>query len=273
MDEIKLNVNGIELAVSKDQLSESIESGELKIESENLVIKSKEDHEQFMDNIAKEKKTSYDDGAEVGEKRAVNKALEAYGLQMEEKKTVENFSKLFKQHIVDDAKIEPSKKIEELQSDNEKLRTNYSELETQFSTFKTDVQKKETEAKINSVIMNAVPKEGTLISADEIGLIFKSRHNIEVDDNNNVIVKKDGEILKNETTRNPMSVADVMNDFITPYVKKPDGGKSEGDKGSGNKAGSYESFVQEMEQAGNAEGSMIFSKEMNKRIKDGTLRI
>jgi hypothetical protein len=274
MEEIKLNVNGVELTTTKDELSQAVESGSLELKSDNVIVKTKEDHDTFMGNIDLEKKAKYDEGTEVGEKRAVNSALEKFGITLDDqKKTVDNFGTAFKAKIIEESGKEPTQKIKDLETDNEKLRTNFSNLENDFNTYKSSITEQETSRKKDAEILGAIPKDGLLIGQDEVALIFKNRYDIGYGESGNIEIKKDGQVLKNNTTLNPLGVSDVMQEFIKPYIKKADGGGGGGDDTGNNTAGSYDAFVKEMSDKGHSEGSADFQTEMTSRMKNGTLKM
>lgn len=270
------NVTALEkmLKLEAGTLQQAIESQEeVEVSIPELVVRTKEEQSTYESNLDSERKAKYDDGVEVGEKRGVKSAMEKFGINLDEKaKTVDNFAEAFKAKIIEETGKEPSQKIQELQNDNEKLRTNYTALESDFNTFKQDVTLKQQAATIDKAVNEAIPDNNLLIGKDEISLIFKNRFDLNLNESGNLEIKKDGEVLKNTTTLNPLGVTDVMNDFIKPYVKVPEGGTGEGDK-IGDKKSSYDSFVTEMGNKGIREGSAEFQREANQRQKDGTLEL
>lgn len=270
------NVSALEkmLKLEAGTLSQAIEStDEIEVTLPELIIRTSEEQATYETNLDTEKKERYDAGKEKGIKDAINEVAPKFGIDLTDKaKTVDNFAEAFKSKIVEETGKEPSQKIQELERDNEKLRTNYTDLEGQFNTFKTDVTQKETRSKIDSQILSAIPDNGLLINKDEVALIFKNRYNVDLTEGGNLEIKQNGEVLKNTTTLNPLGVNDVMGDFIKPYVKPVEGGAGGTDQAGTKKTG-YDSFKEEMETKGHNEGSAEFSRELMQRQKDGTIEI
>lgn len=270
------NITSIEnmLKLEEGTLQKAIESEELvKVELPEVLIRTKEEEETLKSNHEKEKKERYDSGLEVGEKRAVNSALESFGLSLDDKaKTVANFADAFKTKLEVDFKQPKDQKITELESDNEKLRKNLEDVTNSFENFKAEKEAEKEAATIDSSIMSAIPDEGLIIPKSSIHTLFQAKYKGKIGENNSITWSNgSGEVIKNETTLAPKTVKEVMADFIKPYIKSPDGGTGEGDKPSKNGAGTYDDFVKEMANKDVNEGSLAFQEEMQKRLKEKTL--
>jgi hypothetical protein len=77
--------------------------------------------------------------------------------------------------------------------------------------------------------------------------------------------------MKNPSTMSPLTIGEIMTEFQTSYIEKPDGGDGGGDGNGAGKPGSYEAFVKEMTGKNILEGSSAFAEEMTLRIKNKTL--
>lgn len=274
MDVIKLNVNGAIVDVPKETFSQAVEKGELKIENQDLVIKNKTDFDTFIENTTRER---YNAGLEVGEKRAVTTVSEKFGVKLDEqKKTVENFANILKSTLEKELKVEPDKRITELQRDKETLQSNYSTLEGTYNNMLTQIKQTQKNDYINKKLIESIPRlqDGktieTKIPVEDIILLFKQRYELDIDDTGKEIVKQSGIVLKNATNLNELSFKDVFSTFVKDYTKPVEGGAGGGDS-SGNAApGSLEAFKKEMEEK-NITGVQL-NEEMFKRIKAGTLK-
>lgn len=270
------NIQYIEqmLKLEEGTLQRAIESeDQVKVELPEVIIRTKQEEEVLKANHEKEKKERYDTALEVGEKRAVNSALEAFGLSLDDKaKTVTNFADVFKTKLEVDLKQPKDQRITELEGDNEKLRKNLSEVTNQFDQFKAEKEAEKEAATIDDNIISAIPDEGLIIPKANIHTLFKANYKGKIGENNSILWSNGtGEILKNETTLAPKTTNEIMNDFIKPYIKQPSGGAGEGDNVTKNGAGAYDDFVKEMSEKGVSEGSLDFQKEMQKRLKEKTL--
>lgn len=270
------NINDIEKALKLEEgtLQKAYQSEEeVEVSIPELIVRTKDEHEQFIANIDLEKKERYDAGKEKGVKDVINASIDKYGIDLTDKaKTFDNFASALTEKLSKDLKIPVDKKNEELLADNEQLRANYSNLESEFNTFKTTIQQKEQKNSIDSKVISKLPTEGTVIRQDELKLIFENRFNPKLDESGKLLLHKDGEVLKNPTTLNPMTIDEVMPDFINPYLKKQEAGTGSGDS-STKKETSYDAFEKEMKDKGINPGSQEFQREINERTKAGTLKI
>jgi len=272
MEKVKINIGGVDLEMDKEEVSKAIEAGELKIEKDDLVVYNKDDFESFKENFAGEE---YKKGKTAGTEMTIKSAREKYGVEFEGK-TIDNFAEAFKQKILTEAKAEPSKKIQELEQDNEKLRNNYSDLEGQFNTFKTDIQQKETQTKKDTTLMSFMPKEGMKVSSEIAILALKNKGvDVDFDENGNAFPVVNGQVVKHEKTLKPVSLENFIPEQITTLglIEKKSGGNGGKDEPGGGNESSYDKFVSEMEANGIDRGSQKFNEEMNKRISEKTLKI
>lgn len=265
MEEIKLNVGGVTLNVSKDIITQGIEKGELNIETTDLVIKPKADFDIY---IANAKKEDYERGKQVGSEMMIKEAREKHGLSFEGK-TIDNFADALKKKVLEESKIEPTKKITELETDKEKLQNIVKDLENKHNAFLQIYETEKKQGKIDRELLNKLPKEGLTISNDDLLLLIKNKIEFDID-NGQVIIKKDGNILKNQNTLNPMTLDEMLPDLIKPYITQRKGGA--GDHGTnGTGASTIEAFIKEMTTHGIHQGSIAFNQELAKRIKSGQI--
>lgn len=189
-------------------------------------------------------------------------------------KTIDKFAEALKKKAIEEAGVTPDKKVLELTKDLETVRGNLTEYENKYKNLETTVKQKETAFTIDSTINAALPKVKTKIPVQDLGVLFKTKYKPAVNDSGALVFHNDkGEVLKNTTTMNPLSVSEVMNDFQTPYIETPAGGDGGGDNHGQAKPGTYDAFVKEMEKENKLEGTQGFVNEMKKRMADKTLKM
>lgn len=273
MDKIKFEIGGVSLELDKEEVSKAIEAGELKVNSDDVVVYKKTDFETYKTNISNEE---YKKGKTAGVEMTIKDAREKYALEFEGK-SFDNFAEAFKNKILTEAKVEPSKKIQELEEDKGKLLKNYQVLESEFTTFKSTIQEKETKGKKDNTLLSFMPKEGLKVGADIALMALRSKGiDVDFDETGNAIPTINGQPVKDEKTLQPVSLASFIPEQITGLglIEKPTGGSGGKDEPGGKpQASGYDKFVQEMEANGIDRGSEDFNREMNKRISDKTLKI
>lgn len=257
------------LKLEEGSLSAAIENEEeVEVEIPELVIRTKEDNDSFIENTVNDAKTA-------GVEMAVKKARETHGLEFEGK-TLDNLLTSFGEKAVADKKEElgePNAKIEELKGDITKLQSNLAAKDQEITSLKSNMQQTQNEHTINQQLSEVIPDNLTISKGDAL-ILFKNKHDVSLGENNSLVIKKNGEQLKDPETLNPLSAKDVMTTFTNDFVKKPAGGGGGSDEpGGGGGDNQIDAFEKEMKDKGINPGSQAFTDEMNKRIKNGTLKI
>jgi len=261
------NISEIEqsLGIEAGKLTEMVTSEEKHtVDLSGYVIKSKGDHEAFIGNIKKES------GAAAVE-IAVKTARKDKGLEFEGK-TMANLLKFYGEKVVADANIEPNKKYDTLKTDYDIRGEKITEWEGKYSKLEGDWNNEKNGRDINNTLLKAIP-DNVSIPKEDILAILKSKHQFKNGEDGFEIIGADGQPLKNETNRNLVTPGEFMESFIKPYLKQVEGGGGDDDDGDDRKpkAGSYDAFEKEMEKAGITGAKLTM--EMQKRIKDGTLKV
>lgn len=260
------NLSEIEktLQLPEGSLKSAIESQEsVKIDIPELEVFKKDEYNTRIENL---KTTFQKQGADF----QIKEMKEKLGLDFEGK-TLDKFSEAFKSKVLKEASIEPDQKVKELNSDIEKLRANLLEKDTQIQNIETSYKKKETQRSIKDQLLSKINIE-TSIPKDDVLLILQSKYEIDLE-NDSLVFKQNGEVVKNKTTLSPLGADEVMSQFLPTYAKEATGGKGKGDDTGKFKAGTLEAFTSEMNQKGIKTGSQEFNKEMSKRISDKTLSV
>jgi hypothetical protein len=273
MAKVKFNIGGVVTEMEAEEVSKAIEAGEVIITNDNLVVYKKEDFESFKTNYGTEE---YKKGKTAGEEMLIKEGREKLGLEFQGK-TFDNFAEAFKTKVLTEAKIEPTKKIQELEEEKKKLQGNYTTLEQEFNGFKTSVTEKETRQKKDNTLLSFIPTTGLIIDTDLALMALKQRSGIDVTfgENNLPIITKNGVEVKDDKLMSHVDPkAFVLNEITSlKLLKSVEGGGGGTDENKGGTASNYDKFVKEMTDKGVNEGSMAFGEEMNARVKAGTLKM
>lgn len=229
---------------------------------ENLIIRTSEEENSFIEN---HKKDARKEGLEI----AIKKQREALGLEFQGK-TIENLIEAVSKKALEDAKIEPAEQLKKLQtvlSEKENALQNaiknVQDIEGNFSRYKSEIT-------IDKELDSLIP-EKTILAKDDIKLLIKNKLVLDIDENGKVVVKdKSGNILKNQTTADPLNPKDAIDDFFRSnpsYIGKPSGGSGQGDSGSGGKKQTIDEFINEQKEKGIAPNSKQFNDELLNRQK------
>jgi len=191
--------------------------------------------------------------------------------------TQRTFTEAFKTKILTDAKIEPTKKIQELETEKKTLQENYRTLESEFTGFKTTITEKETRSKKDNTLLSFIPTTGLKVNRDITLMALKNQAGIDIafDETNAMFVTENGQAVKDPKMLTYADPKQFIHDKLTALdlIEKPKGGGGGGDDDKGGQASNYDKFVKEMEGNNISEGSQDFGIEMNKRVKDGTLKM
>lgn len=279
MGKIKINIAGTTVEVEAGALTEGIEKGEVNIETDQLIKKeegqtiySATDFETFKKNLAD---TEYKNGKKAGEEILIKTGREKYGLDFEGK-TLDNFADAYRKKIEEESGKEPSKKIQELTADMEKLRGNLTTAQAEHEAYKGQQEAEKIRSKKDQTLTSFIPDKGLKVNKKLTVLALQQEGiDVDFDEKGNGIVTEKGETVKDSKTLAPVDPKAYITERLTSLelVAKADGGSGDGDDSGGGQASSYDKFTKEMEALGHSEGSAKYNEEMNKRISDKTLEI
>jgi hypothetical protein len=136
---------------------------------------------------------------------------------------------------------------------------------------KTEFGSKIKATTIDSILDKSLKVE-TNIPKEDVLLILKSKYQIDLE-NDNIVFKQNGEVVKNDKTLNPKTIEEVFSEFLTPYLKTPSGGTGGKNEQGKPKPNSMQAFKSEMESKGIKLGSAEYNREMSERIKNKTLSL
>lgn len=262
------NIADLEKSLKLDEgsLQKALDNEEtVSIEIPTLVIRTPEEDELRTDNLKKEYHTA---GLEIAIKNVRNDLnLEFTG------KNMPNLLEAYKSQVLKDAAVEPNEKNKELQGDLEKVQSAFRVQTEEFDQFKTDAKAAQSKTLINDQIMGSMDGDYTLSKVDMLTL-FNAKHSTQYNEDGNLEFSQNGNVMKNDTTRSLLSASEVVSAFANDFIKKtqgPSGAGGTDETGAG--ANSMEKFTKEMIADGKAPGSEPYNIEMQKRMKEGTLKL
>lgn len=261
------NLTDLEKSLKLDEgtLSKALQSETpVKIELPQLVVRTKDEEDTFIENL----KTNHFTAAQ---EILIKNTKRDLGLDFEGK-NINKLIEVVKAKALEEAKIEPDKKVQELAADKAKLQQNIQELESKFQAKEKEFIFKENERKVNDALLSSMNFE-TAIPTNDVLTLFKSNFQTDLE-GDKVVIKKNGEVLKNPTTLSPLSPNEVLAEFAKPYLKTAviTGGGGKKDE-PGGKLNSYEAFEKSMTDQNIKPGSAEFIQKMQEAMKSGTLKM
>lgn len=252
---------------------------------EEGTLKAALDNEEIVDVQIPELKTftlnefdSYqeryrEDQRKTALEMAVKDKRNSLGLDFQGK-TVDNLLSSYKDKVLAEAEIEPSRQITELNSEKEGLLNKIGTIQSELDSTKHEWKTEKQNTFITSSIKKALPGEDKLsIPHDDIITLFRARNsNLAVNDESKIIFSK-GESFEKDELLQPISLQSKLDTFLSPYINKPTGGSAGGDSTNGSGKQDMDSFIKEMNDAGNNPSSDAFTTEMSARLTAGTLDI
>lgn len=190
-------------------------------------------HGEFFsdDDLSKRDSSKYKEGKDAGVEMMVKDLKREYGYEIDGKDV-----KSFLGHHEDQLKSKyskaPNERVQELENDIKRQKATYEEEITGYKDQLNDFRGRYEGQLVNNKLLSIMPKE-TTIKADAIVTLFKSEHQV-VDEDGVLVVKRNGETLKDTKTASPLKVDDVFNEYVINegFAKKQSG------RGGGNEYGS-----------------------------------
>lgn len=211
---------------------------------------------------ANNKKLGYSEGKTASIEMFVKESKEKLGLEFDGKDT-EKLLEAFKNKTLSEAKIEPNKKIEELNGVIANLQNNVKAFDTEKQTLLSQIEATKTDAKLLSLL----PQNRLSTLKDEEYLsLFKSEHSV-VSEDGKLVVKKHGEIVRNPTTQAPLEVNDVINNLFTERKWVGDNGGQAGRGAEGSKGtGGVLLSISELKSKFEKDGKNTYGKEFSDAV-------
>ena len=118
--------------------------------------------------------------------------------------------------------------------------------------------------------------ENIVLPKEDMMLIAKNKLSFDVDEQNRLLVKKNGEVLKNPTTLDPIAPKEAIQSFFNEnpqYIKSVDGGRGAGDSGSGSGKTTVEQFIEQKAKEGISHTDPKFIQELTELQKQGLIEM
>jgi len=184
-----------------------------------------------VDEETQLKNNEYKKGKAAGVEMEIKEAKEKHGLDFNGK-TIEGLLEANAKKVLADAKIEPEKKVLELQEKITNLQKTVGEQETKLAEKDGEV----SAVKIHGELIKHIPSTATLSQDKIIGLMKMDGYEFKSVEGK-VVVYKDGKELQDKLS-NPMLTKDVISGYITENKLAPDAGGGAGGRGGKDEKGS-----------------------------------
>jgi predicted hydrocarbon binding protein len=210
------------LKLTVEELTQAIETeGEVDFKlPEGVRVLSGEELETIKDNHGK---TRYDAGKTAGSEMLLKDLSEKVGFS-EAVKDGETFVKNFKNNILDEAKVEPNKKVTELESSLGALRNKLIQKDSEFESLQSSVKVEKTRLEAQSYIPE-LPESLGLKKSEAANLLL-----------NGVEFKEDGIYKNGSLLKDNMEKPISMEDYISSSVSERGWGKAPTGRGGGSGA-------------------------------------
>ena len=207
---------------------------------------TKDQEVTLLDNHGKSR---YDAGTEAAREMQLKDMSKLVGFE-ESIKDPEKFINAYKENILKQAKIEPNKKVSEMEESLEKLRNTVRDKENAYNQLENEV----ANVKQRSTLLNAIPKLAEIgLNNDDVLDLFLKSH--EVKDG---VVYKDGKPIQDDMASN-VGVDKVLNSFVTErgwdYKESAPKGRGGNPKPNSGGGQSFEDYEMEIKEKGLHPGS------------------
>ena len=235
------------LKLTVEDLTQVLTSEDEKdLELPKLEVFTSEEFETFKETLKDAHgKSKYDEGKTASREMLLKEMSKEVGFETSVKDPSEFINK-FKSTILETAKIEPNKKVQELETSLSNLQSKLDEKDNEISKIVSQTKEKEVKLQVQSLFPDLTEKFG-LTKEDTTSLFFNNGYEVKEDG-----VYKNGQILK-DARENPLQIKDVVSNFITDRkwnVEHPQG-RGGGARGSGGNSNlpqsleEYETFIKE----------------------------
>lgn len=238
------------------------------------VFKS-DDYNTLLDNHSKELENKQTYSNQVGREEILKELKNNLGLEYEGRKDPNKLIEAIKAMKAEEAGIKPDeqlaeslKKVEAYEKAIADKETSLKEWEGKYNGLVEEYTKKESNQFINGSLSKEFEKysDKAILPKEDIVTLYRAKRGLKKEENNIHLVDSNGEIIKDEL-RNPLSLADDFGQFMSNYVKKPRGGRGEGDKAEGGKM-TLDRWEKSYKQSNPTAGSSEMNRAMSQAIQD-----
>lgn len=226
------------MALSKETIGWIAELSGLSAEDITAKINSEKEEEikkpqgEFFteEDLTKRDSSKYKEGKDAGSEMLIKDLKKKYGYDFEGK-DAESFMAHHENELKKKYSKDSNARVEELENDLKKQKETFEDEIKGYKSQLEDLSGKYRGETIRNTLLSIMPKN-TTIKPDAIVTLFKNDYEIAEEDGK-MVVKKNGETLKDTKTASPLDVKDVFNE----YVVKEGFAKGEPGRGGGNEFG------------------------------------
>lgn len=246
-----LSQKGIEslagtLKLKVEDLTQVLSSEDEKdLELPKLEVFTTEEFDAFKENLKDSHgKAKYDEGKTASREMLLKEMSKDVGFETSIKDPNEFINK-FKESILETAKIEPNKKVQELETSLSNLQSKLDDKDAEISNMLSKSKANEIKLKTQSLFPDL--SEKGLTKEDTVSIFFNNGYEVKDDG-----VYKNGEILK-DSRENNLALKDVVEGFVKERkwtVENPSG-RGGGARGKGGSSSlpttleEYETYIAE----------------------------
>jgi len=179
------------------------------------------------------------EGNTIGYDFALKDIKKDFGIELEGKDRKE-IVKAVQSKIMSDAKIEPDKKISDLNTSLENLRKQYETDKTNWENQELSYKGKLKDISIMSELQKQMPGELKGLKSNQFAVLARQEYNFDFDEDGSFIVKKGKEVLKDKMER-PIPPKNILTDFATQNGWLSVEGRGNGDS-TGGSSSKFESM-------------------------------
>jgi ribosomal protein S13 len=211
------------------------------------------------DEITTLKKNTYNEAKAAGEEMAVDAVKKDLGLDFTGK-TVKGLADAVAKKTLADAKIEPEKKVSELQAQNELLKKAVQDAEEKATKKEQEVEG----VKLSADLSKLIPA-GTTIAQEKVLGLMKMDGYEAIRENGKIIYKKNGETIKGKLG-DPLEANEVISTYVTENRLVAEAG-GPGGRGNGNEGGSGKAMkMSDIKTQFEKEGKSLLGEEFQKAV-------
>lgn len=126
---------------------------------------------------------------------------------------------------------DPDKRVETLTKEKETLQSTIHQMQERAQAQEAEFSSKLFNIGVREQIKAIIPSEGMKIGQDDLTTLFLNGHSVTKDESGRTIVKKGEEVIKDQTTLEPVELKSVVNTFIDQGQYKIKSGMGGGDLG------------------------------------------
>jgi hypothetical protein len=204
------------------------------VKAEDITAKINSDKEESIakpqgeffseEDLKKRDSSKYNEGKDAGSEMLVKDLKKKYGYEFDGK-DADSFMSHHDSELKKKYSKDSNARVEELEKDLKKQKETFESEINGYKSQLDDLSGKYRGETVRNTLLSIMPKN-TTIKPDAIVTLFKSDYEI-AEEEGQMVVKRNGEVLKDSKTASPLAVKDVFNEYV---VRE---GFAKGDQGRG----------------------------------------